>query len=99
MTVATDGSELYESEKAHLMRDKYPNGFTAKDAHEIFTSHVVNADSQHLEILSDVGRNRIFNLGYYTWVEQQGISVEDFDARRSQEFGMNSISFHLFGMK
>ena len=68
------------------MRDKYPNGFTAKDAHEIFTSHVVNADSQHLEILSDVGRNRIFNLGYYTWVEQQGISVEDFDARRSQEF-------------
>ena len=86
MTVATDGSELYESEKAHLMSDKYPNGFTAKDAHEIFTTHVVNADSQHLEILNDVGRNRIFNLGYYTWVEQQGIPVEDFDARRSQEF-------------
>ena len=33
-----------------------------------------------------MGRNRIFNLGYYTWVEQQGVSIEDFDARRSQEF-------------
>ena len=23
-------------------------------------------------------RERIFNLGYYTWVEQQGTSLEDF---------------------
>ena len=27
-------------------------------------------------------RERIFNLGYYTWVEQQGVSVEDFTGRR-----------------
>ena len=31
-------------------------------------------------------RNRIFNLGYYTWVEQQGTPFELFEARRSQEF-------------
>ncbi len=31
-------------------------------------------------------RARIFNLGYYTWVEQQGVSLEDFEARRSQAF-------------
>ena len=31
-------------------------------------------------------RKRIFNLGYYTWVEQQGISVEDFDRRKHPEF-------------
>ena len=36
--------------------------------------------------LSHLDRNRIFNLGYFTWVEQQGISIEDFEARRSQEF-------------
>ena len=30
------------------------------------------ADTEHLEELDSVGRNRIFNLGYYTWVEQQG---------------------------
>ena len=36
--------------------------------------------SRHLD------RNRIFNLGYYTWVEQQGVSIEDFDSRRKQDF-------------
>ena len=81
------------------MSDKYPNGFTVKDAHEILPRHVVNADFTALEILSDVGRNRIFNLGYYTWVEQQGIPVEDLTHVGHKNFGMNSISFHLFGMK
>ena len=33
-----------------------------------------------------VDRKRVFNLGYYTWVEQQGISVEDFDRRKNQDF-------------
>ena len=31
-------------------------------------------------------RQRMFNLGYYTWVEQQGVSVEAFDARRDPGF-------------
>jgi cysteine synthase len=31
-------------------------------------------------------RNRIFNLGYFTWVEQQGVSLEDFERRRAQDF-------------
>ena len=31
-------------------------------------------------------RERIFNLGYFTWVEQQGIALADFDRRRSQAF-------------
>ena len=31
-------------------------------------------------------RERIFNLGYYTWVEQQGVSVADFDVRRDPAF-------------
>ena len=36
--------------------------------------------------LSRPERDRIFNLGYYTWVEQQGVALKDFDARRSQSF-------------
>lgn len=40
----------------------------------------------HLEELDRRGRERIFNLGYYTWVEQQGIPVEAFDERRSPAF-------------
>jgi cysteine synthase len=31
-------------------------------------------------------RRQIFNLGYYTWVEQQEVSVEDFERRRFQSF-------------
>ena len=36
--------------------------------------------------LSERDRNRIFNLGYYTWVEQQGTPFELFEARRHQSF-------------
>jgi len=28
----------------------------------------------------------MFNLGYFTWVEQRGVSVEDFNRRREQSF-------------
>jgi hypothetical protein len=31
-------------------------------------------------------RQRVFNLGYFTWVEQQGVSLEEFSARKSQSF-------------
>ena len=41
--------------------------------------------AQHLE-LTEAERRRIFNLGYFTWVEQQGISFEDFTARGDQRF-------------
>ena len=34
--------------------------------------------------MDDANRNRVFNLGYFTWVEQQGIAIEDFERRRSQ---------------
>ena len=36
--------------------------------------------------LSHFERKRIFNLGYFTWVEQQGVSVDDFDRRKDQGF-------------
>jgi hypothetical protein len=31
-------------------------------------------------------RARIFNLGYYTWVEQRGVALADFERRRRPEF-------------
>ena len=31
-------------------------------------------------------RQRVFNLGYFTWVEQQGVSLEEFSARSQQSF-------------
>ncbi len=86
ISVATDGSELYESEKELLLQSSYTDGFSALDAAEIFEKHLLGANTEHLQVLDDVGRNRVFNLGYYTWVEQQGVSIEDFDIRRTQDF-------------
>ncbi|MFV2039704.1 MAG: pyridoxal-phosphate dependent enzyme [Acidimicrobiales bacterium] len=86
ISVATDGSELYESEKAQLLATRYRDGFGEVEVAEIVAQHLTGADTDHLEELDAVGRNRIFNLGYYTWVEQQGVSVADFDARRDPAF-------------
>jgi cysteine synthase len=86
ITVATDGHELYISEAEHLLATKYPNGFTAMDAADVAARYLGSVDTDHFLELSARDKNRIFNLGYYTWVEQQGVSVEDFEARRSQSF-------------
>jgi hypothetical protein len=43
------------------------------------------ADDHVLE-LSHFDRKRIFNLGYFTWVEQQGVAIDDFDRRRNPRF-------------
>ena len=32
-------------------------------------------------------RTRIFNLGYYTWVEQQGVSLDDFERAAARPSG------------
>lgn len=85
ITVATDGSELYPSElAAHLARKG--GTYDQIDAAEAFGQHLLGGDADHVLELDHRERQRVFNLGYYTWVEQQGISVEDFDRRRSQSF-------------
>lgn len=48
--------------------------------------HVLGADEEHLLELTDFDRARIFNLGYYTWVEQRGLSLEEFSVRAKLEF-------------
>jgi len=86
ISVATDGSELYESERAALLAAHYPDGFSEVDAAAVVAEHLVGVGTDHIEELDSVGRERIFNLAYYTWVEQQGVSLADFDARRDQAF-------------
>ena len=45
--------------------------------------------------LSQIDKKRIFNLGYFTWVEQQGISLEDFEKRKNQEFWNSHYNYML----
>jgi cysteine synthase len=86
ISVATDGSEMYESEKASHLAAHYPNGFGEADAAAIVSRYLLGASTDHIEELGAAGRERIFNLGYFTWVEQQGVSLDDFDVRRDQRF-------------
>ncbi len=93
VTVATDGAALYESEQALTLARDFPDGFDEVAAGATFARHLAGADTAHVEELDQVARNRIFNLGYYTWVEQQGVAQADFDARRTPEFWRELLSY------
>lgn len=86
MTIATDSARLYATELAGAERKFYPAGFTTADAGGIYASCLTDLSDEHVLELGQPGRRRVFNLGYYTWVEQQGVSVEDFDGRREPSF-------------
>jgi cysteine synthase len=86
ITVATDGAELYTSELGKAKSKHFGAGFGAAQASGTYATHITNANTEHVLPLTEVERRRIFNLGYYTWVEQRGIELADFEARRDQSF-------------
>ena len=73
-------------EKEKLLLSAFNHKFTSQNADDIVTHHLRDLSTDHAELLDNVSRDRIFNLGYYTWVEQQGVSIEDFEVRRTPEF-------------
>ena len=86
VTVATDSARLYVSERDKCRAARFPDGFNELDAAEIFGAHLRRPDGDHLLEMTQRDRRRIFNLGYFTWVEQQGVALADFDRRRDQRF-------------
>ena len=86
ITVATDGADLYRTELDKWLSTHAPDGLDEAGAAELFGAHLKHVRVDHVLEPTEVDRRRIFNLGYYTWVEQQGIAVADFNRRRRQEF-------------
>ena len=86
LTVATDGAAMYRTEADKVLANVFPDGFDEVDAAEIFAEHLLGASTDNLSELSVRDRERIFNLGYFTWVEQQGVPIEAFTARRDPSF-------------
>lgn len=86
LTVATDGADMYHTEMSIAKNKYYGDGFHEVQAAEAFGQNILGAGIDHVQELGRFDRERIFNLGYYTWVEQQGTSLEDFDRRRDQSF-------------
>ena len=86
VTVATDGAAMYDSEREAAIARHFPDGFGEVEAAEVFGEHLLGAATDNLRELTHEERERIFNLGYFTWVEQQGVSLEEFEARRDPRF-------------
>jgi cysteine synthase len=84
LTVATDGADLYRSEVDMALERHFDGRFDAASARATYERFVLEAGTDHVLELRHEDRRRIFNLGYFTWVEQQGVSIEDFDARLDQ---------------
>jgi len=85
-TVATDGAEMYDTEIEHVVARDHRGTFDAAAAGEVRAAYLDAVDTADMLECTVEDQTRMFNLGYYTWVEQQGVPVAEFEARRSQDF-------------
>jgi cysteine synthase len=86
ITVATDGAEMYASEHWRILHRDFGGHFGTAEAEAVFARWMLGAGTDSTLELTAADRRRMFNLGYFTWVEQRGVSVEDFNRRREQSF-------------
>jgi hypothetical protein len=77
---------MYGSEREKTLRRDFGGNFDVIAAGETYARHVLGAATDRMLELTQTDRHRIFNLGYFTWVEQQGVPLADFEARRQQKF-------------
>jgi cysteine synthase len=84
VTVATDGSALYDSGRQPIIDRDFGGVFTPAAAAATFASHLGDPGVHAILDLDERQRRRIFNLGYFTWVEQLNLDLETFVARRDQ---------------
>jgi hypothetical protein len=94
ITVATDGADLYLSE-LEKTKNNYQGAFDNAACSNIYKKYLKEIDSDNMLELSQNDKERIFNLGYYTWVEQQGVNLSDFEKRRDQQFWFDHYNHML----
>ena len=86
LTVATDGAAMYQTEVERITARDFPGGFHAVAAGEVWGQWLAAAGVDHVLEMTRLERDRVFNLGYFTWVEQQGVPLDEFEARRDHRF-------------
>jgi hypothetical protein len=77
---------MYGSEVDKVVRRDFGNRFDMVAAGETWGRSLAGVGIDHFLEMTHVDRKRVFNLGYFTWVEQQGVSVAEFNLRRRQSF-------------
>ncbi len=86
MTIATDGSAMYHSGRQPIIDADFGGEFTTADAAAVFEAHLSDPSVHTIVDLDDRARRRIFNLGYFTWVEQLDLDIETFEVRKDQQW-------------
>ena len=94
ITVATDGADLYLSE-LQKTKDDFKGIYDETACSEIYGQYLKGISTDNILELNQRERERIFNLGYYTWVEQQGIDINEFEKRRDQNFWNKHYNYML----
>ncbi len=78
-TVATDSMEMYQS---RLQEERISQGeFSTVDAAVSLEADLMGLGIDYMQELSYYDKRRIHNLKYFTWVEQQGKTVEELNAQ------------------
>ncbi len=78
-TVGTDSAEMYGSRVAELAEKD--GAYTPTMAAGDYYEHMHGIRTDTMEELTYATKKRVHNLKYYTWVEQQGRSVEELNAQ------------------
>ncbi|MPM35428.1 hypothetical protein SDC9_82020 [bioreactor metagenome] len=78
-TVLTDSADMYLSRVEELAEEE--GAYTGVTAAVDYAAHLAGIKTDNLEELTYAARRRVHNLKYYTWIEQQGRSVEELDAQ------------------
>ncbi len=94
ITVATDGADLYLSE-LEKTKNNFQGTFDTTACANIYKKYLKEINTDNMIKLSENDKERIFNLGYYTWVEQQGVSLSDFEKRKDQKFWLSHYNYMI----
>lgn len=88
-TVGTDSAEMYTSRIAEL--NEQQGAYDMLTAARDYSEHLHGIRTDNMEELTYAARKRVHNLKYYTWVEQQGRTVEELNAQWYDENYWTSI--------
>ncbi len=83
-TVFTDSSGLYASRLLELAQER--GAYTGTDAVRDLAGPLHHQGMDFFRELTYYGRKAIHNLKYYTWVEQQGKTMEELNAQWDPEY-------------
>jgi cysteine synthase len=83
-TIFTDSVELYGSRLKELEQER--GKYSAIEAAKDHTASLLHQGFDNYKELTHYERKAIHNLKYFTWVEQQGKTVEQLDAQWNPEY-------------